>query len=487
MTAVVDQSEVAPIAGVEIIGLDEYRERRGEFDAAIGQLGNNLFHEFVYREAMEHPMVVVLHDLVLHHLVFETTIGRGDGDAYVQAIEASEGRGGATVARSRHRFRADLANFLFPASSDLAGRSRAVIVHNRWAAEELRRRGVKTPIVVIGHPVDESAAPPTEADRIRVRADLGFSPRDRVIGMFGFLTAAKRPEVVFEAFAKARRRAPNLRLLVVGEAPPKSDVDPIALAKRFGIADGAWSSTGFVPDDRFDVLLAAVDRVVNLRYPSAGEMSGPLIHAFRLGRPVAVSEIAQFAELPSEIVTHIPLTGEESDALAEFMLRRGDEEAIRDAQREWLRENAARERIVAGILQAIAGESSIGAVAPMAPSSLPLTPRFTVERLDASPSESGWRAEVAIRNDGPEHYRAAAFGEPSLRFLAKAWAEEREVGVVWIAPSGDLRPGGHFEATVELPREANSITILVAISGVPHLDREPIARIAIQAWASPAF
>lgn len=480
VTAVVDQEQVAPLPGLEILRLSEYRKRRGEFDRVVGQIGNNLFHEFVYAEAMEHPMVVVLHDFVLHHLIFEMTIARGDRESYVRAIEASEGIAGAVIAGTRHRVPGEAANFLYPASSDLARRSRGVVVHNRWAAEELRRRGVETPIVAVGHPFDESVPPPRAAERQRAREELGLSPAHRVIGMFGFLTAAKRPEAVFEAFAKAYRRDPNLRLLLVGEAPPNSNVDPISLAKRFEVPDEAWRVTGFVSDERFDRLLAAVDRVVNLRYPSAGEMSGPLIQAFRIGLPVAVSRIAQFADLPGEVVTHIPLTaGEEIDSLAAFMAGDADQERIRSAQRAWLRENAAMERVVEGYLRALAGENDVGAIPPIAPSSLPLTPRFTVERLQASPTGSGWRAELVVRNDGAESYRAAAFGEPSLRFLAKGYAGEREIGARWIAPTGDLPPGGSMEATAELPREATQIAIFVAISGVPHFDKAPIARLEL--------
>ena len=49
--------------------LDGYR--RDDFDHVIYHLGNNPFHEFVYAEAMREPGVIVLHDLVLHHLIVE--------------------------------------------------------------------------------------------------------------------------------------------------------------------------------------------------------------------------------------------------------------------------------------------------------------------------------------------------------------------------------------------------------------------------------
>ena len=63
--------------------------------------------------------------------------------------------------------------------------------------------------------------------------------------------------------------------------------------------------TGYVDDAEFDDYYAAADRLVNLRYPSAGETSGTLIRAFEAGKPVAVSDYAQFAELPDDVVTKI--------------------------------------------------------------------------------------------------------------------------------------------------------------------------------------
>ena len=79
--------------------LDGYR--REDFDLAIYQLGNNPHHAFVYAEAMERPGVAVLHDVVLHHLIVEMTLARGDVEGYVDALRASHGEAGAAWARGR--------------------------------------------------------------------------------------------------------------------------------------------------------------------------------------------------------------------------------------------------------------------------------------------------------------------------------------------------------------------------------------------------
>ena len=91
--------EAAGAPAWPLIGFSEYRSRRSEFDAVVYQLGNNPHHEWIYGEAMAHPGTIVLHDFVLHHLIVEMTLARGDVEGYVSAMRANHGRAGAAWAR----------------------------------------------------------------------------------------------------------------------------------------------------------------------------------------------------------------------------------------------------------------------------------------------------------------------------------------------------------------------------------------------------
>jgi glycosyltransferase involved in cell wall biosynthesis len=297
---------------------------RGSEDVAVYQMGNNPHHEEIYNEAMTSPGVVVLHDVVLHHLIVEMTLARGDADGYARSLRANHGAAGEAWARGRAAgLHSEMGNFLFPASIELANRSRVVIVHNQWARDLLMSFDVRTPIHVVPHP------------HVGQEGRLSSTGRRRA-GVFGFLTTAKRGEVIVEAAKRA-----GIELLIVGEAAPNID------ASKF-------NTTGYVSDEEFDAYYAQVDRIVNLRYPSAGETSGTLIRAFQMGKPVAVSNYAQFAELPDDCVVKIPLGEGEVDALAGFFERDFDVDAIARAQRKWLDENAALEKTVEGYVRAIA-------------------------------------------------------------------------------------------------------------------------------------
>jgi glycosyltransferase involved in cell wall biosynthesis len=404
--------------------------------ADIYHLGNNPFHEAIYRLAMERPGIVVLHDVVLHHLIVEMTLARGDVEGYVAALRASHGEAGEAWARGRAAGMHDeIGNFLLPASIDIARRSKAVIVHNRWAAALLLSFGVETPVHVVPHPYMHEEA----------RRSVAV-PSGRIIGLFGFLTAAKRADVVLAAFGRAREIDPSLTLLVVGDPAPNIDVDAM---RRDSVV-----FTDYVPDEDFSSYYAAADRLVNLRYPSAGETSGTLIRALDAGKPVAVSDYAQFAELPDDIVTKIPLGGDEVNMLTEFMLR-GSVDPNR--QREWLESHCTIEHTIAGYLGVLNGtwpaENGRGVSRVV-----PLLPRLEVVSID--------EASVTLRNIGDFTILTRVYGQPSYRLIAN----DR-----WIELPFDLAPGEVVR--IELQEMRGTVRLAHAVQGIPMLDAEPFAEV----------
>ena len=393
-------------------------------------LGNNPHHAWIYEEAMRTPGVIVLHDLVLHHLIVEMTLARGDIDGYVAALEANHGEAGAAWARGRAAgLHSEMGNFLMPASVVVANRSRAVIVHNRYAAERLQSFGVTAPIRVVPHPFERQQ--PARARRDAVRTQHGFASDDRVIGLFGFLTSAKRAEVVLAAFSRARVRHETLRLLIVGEPAPNIDVDALR-------GDGI-TFTGYVPDEEFAAYFAAVDRLVNLRYPSAGETSGTLIRAFEAGKPVAVSDYAQFAEFPDDCVVKIPFGDREFETLADFFVRDLADPAA--AQAKWLRENASMELTVRGYLAAL--EDASRESHPAITRTIPLFPK-----LDAALHGD----VVVLRNTGDFTLRTRTYGEPGYRLMMLTFDGDRVTDDRWVELPRELRPGDTAKVGLPLAR-----------------------------------
>lgn len=476
VTAVVAQDEVTDSGGVPVLRFEEFVARRDEFDAVYCQIGNNPHHEVFYRYAMAQPSIVVLHDLVLHHLIVEMTLARGDVEGYVAALRANHGEAGAAWARGRAAgLHDEIGNFLFPASMELARRSSHVIVHNHYAREVLLRHGVDTPVTVTGHPLPSIG---THDDaRQSLRAAHGFSNEHTVIAMFGFVTAAKRPRVVFEAFGRALRHDDRLRLLVVGQPAPDTSLQQ--LAADADIPDSFWQSTGYVSDDDFVRYLAAADRVVNLRYPSAGETSGPLIHVLAAGKEIAVSDYGPFASLPSGVAVRIPLGEGELDALVAFMIAEG-RTTDRAEQLRWLEEWCDTPRIVRDYMSAAAAAAAApahGDATPATPRELPL---FAAWRLEESVKLSDGRLRLTLRNTGSVLVANPLFGEPAARFVAKFVTADGEViADTWLRPAGDVEPGASISVDVTSPPRAKRLTLAAAMEGVAIVDDTPFATLEL--------
>jgi hypothetical protein len=61
--------------------------------------------------------------------------------------------------------------------------------------------------------------------------------------------------------------------------------------------------------------VGACDICVSLRAPTMGETSGSVIRALVLGKPLVVSEVGWFAELPDEVALKVPVDAHETETL----------------------------------------------------------------------------------------------------------------------------------------------------------------------------
>ena len=72
----------------------------------------------------------------------------------------------------------------------------------------------------------------------------------------------------------------------------------------------------YVPEERLNALIARADVCVSLRAPTMGETSGVALRALSLGRPLVVSDLGWFAELPDEVALKVPVDEHEAETLA---------------------------------------------------------------------------------------------------------------------------------------------------------------------------
>jgi glycosyltransferase involved in cell wall biosynthesis/SAM-dependent methyltransferase len=291
---------------------DEIHARR-PFDLCVYHLGNNPHHEYIYDRAIRTPGLIVMHESCMHHLIAWKTLARGDEDAYRDEMFYAYGRMGARVADMRaEAVSSEYQQFLMPLNRGVVQGSLGVVVHNAYAVSNLEGLNGDIPVEVIPHHLSPRAYEFDGMDKIECRRGLGIPEDAWVIASFGFITQSKRIPAALAAFKRLLGQVPNSMFLVVGEDHQKCGVAP--LIEELGLRERV-RLTGYVSEDDFFRYLKAVDVVVNLRYPTAGETSGTLIRALGAGLPVVVTDFGQFAEFPDDVCLKVAATESEEREL----------------------------------------------------------------------------------------------------------------------------------------------------------------------------
>jgi glycosyltransferase involved in cell wall biosynthesis len=333
--------------------------RHPRADVRLYHVGNDPdAHGWIVDALRERPGVVVLHEAVLHHLIAGITIGRGDGKAYLAAMERELGVVGRLLGLGV------LDNLLpllwetrpqdYPLVGTILDLATGLVVHSETVEAAARAHGYGGPVWRIPHPAWPH--PAVEA------ADVAGEP---LIGCFGYLNMNKRIPQLLEAFARLRTRHPGARLLLVGASAERFDLD--RRLERLGLAgDPSIVREDYVPEERLWSLIAACDVCVNLRFPTMGETSGSAIRVLSLGKPLVVSDVGWFSELPGEVALKVPVDAYETRTL-EAALALLCEPAARDAMSRAAVACGAREHdlarcadLYAAALEEAAGREAVG-------------------------------------------------------------------------------------------------------------------------------
>ncbi len=315
-------------------------------DLCLYHVGNDPeAHGWIVAALQRRPGLVVLHELAIHHLVAGITLGRGDAAGYLDAMERCHGLVGRLLAH------AVLDNRIpplwetwpheFPLTGEVLRYATGLVVHSRYVEEGARQAGYGGPIWRIPHP----AWPSPEAEP----AEIEGSP---LIGCFGHLNETKRLPQLYAAFELLRARRPSARLLVVGPASARAAEPPPP--------PGAVRE-GYVEEARLWSLMAACDVIVSLRAPTMGETSGTVMRALSLGKPLVVSDLGWFSELPKEVAVKVPVDEQEVERLASALDLLAADEARREAMAAAARRLAASDHALERVAELYAAALEEGA------------------------------------------------------------------------------------------------------------------------------
>lgn len=313
--------------------LAAHRER--PFDLAVYQMGNGPDHAFLYDLLPRVPGLLVLHDLVLHHsrarMFLESPEAlayarepanaglrdraRPQLDAYRLELARSYPAQAERLAEAHLATVGTLLPYAYPLFRIPVESSRVTAVHNRFMAEAIEEEVPGARTARIAMPMAPVAVDPRSVADLRAR--LGIAPADLVVGCFGLLSREKRVESVARAVARAAPHYPSIRLLLVGPLPDRDGLE--RLLARLGVA-GRTVVTDRVPFEELPAHIEAADLVAHLRYPTARETSAALLRVLAQGRPVVISDLEHWDEIPAAAVVRADTTDEEG-ALTRAILR----------------------------------------------------------------------------------------------------------------------------------------------------------------------
>jgi glycosyltransferase involved in cell wall biosynthesis len=269
------------------------------YDLCLYQMGNSPFHEYVYGYLFQNPGAVVFHDTCLLHSRSEMLLKRQMTEEYRNELRAVYPEHAEEIANAIIPSAAgDALFYQFPLFELVLRSSLAAATHTHFAAKQLSIS--ETPVVTIPHLTLKGG---NDSKREEYRGKF-------VIASFGYVTKAKRIDLLLQAVAEIRTEFESIFCVIVGDIEDRVQLDRDI--QRFGLNDSV-SITGRVDLQDFLGWMGRADAIVNLRFPSAGEMSGTLIRALATGKPVIISRLQSLQEIPDDAALRVRPDYELSD------------------------------------------------------------------------------------------------------------------------------------------------------------------------------
>lgn len=314
-------------------------QRRRHYDAVVYQMGNSPAHAYMYQTALDVPGILVLHDTLLHHLIMAMLFKGRRVREYRELMERRYGDAGREVAGRVLKGQVPASLFDFPLSEEIIDASRAVIVHSQASVDQVRSwsPGASAYQVPMGIPV------PAEIERGAARRALGLPEDEFILASVTHVNPYKRLDVVLRALRRLREDVPA-RLLIAGTVSPLVPLQ--RMVALLGL-DDAVDILGFVDDVQARLIVAAADVCVNLRYPTAGETSASLLRIMGSGRPVMVSDVGSFRELPDDAAIKVPVDALEEEMVLGLLRALSSDPGLRESIGRNAREFVCREHSLA--------------------------------------------------------------------------------------------------------------------------------------------
>jgi glycosyltransferase involved in cell wall biosynthesis len=275
-----------------------WRQRAEPYDLTVYQIGNSSHHDYIWPYLFRYPGLTVLHDVHVHHAraaVLLRTRRPGDFRAEFAANHPDVSADLAELAVAgfdSHLY------YTWPMCRLILEASRLTAVHAPPIAAQLREEVPAAHITTIRLAQGERLS----ADRIArgraaVRSSYGINEAAVLFGVFGGLTPDKRVPQILDALSAVLPYAPSAHLLLAGASARHYDV--VTDVRQRGLEERVTITGYLATESELTDCIAACDVSLNLRWPTAREMSGPWLRALAAARPTITIDLAHLVDVPS--------------------------------------------------------------------------------------------------------------------------------------------------------------------------------------------
>jgi glycosyltransferase involved in cell wall biosynthesis len=275
-----------------------WRHRAEPYDLTVYQVGNSSHHDYLWPYLFRFPGLTVLHDVHVHHARAASLLRTRRPDDFRVEFAANHPDASADLAELAIAGFDNHLYYSWPMSRLIVEASRLTAVHSSPMASQLAAELPHAHITTIRlahgeRPSDERIA----RGRARVRASYGIADGAVLFGVFGGLTPDKRIPQILDALAAIVPYAPSAHLLLAGATA--RHYDPTVDIGQRGLDDRVTITGHLATESELTDCMAACDVSLNLRWPTAREMSGPWLRALAAARPTITIDLAHLVDVPS--------------------------------------------------------------------------------------------------------------------------------------------------------------------------------------------
>lgn len=287
-------------AGIRVMSAHDFvwRHRADPYELTIYQVGNSSHHDYIWPYLFRYPGLTVLHDAHVHHARAASLLRTKRAADFRREFAANHPETSVDVAELTIAGFDNHLHYFSPMSRLIIEGSRLTAVHTpalaRQLADEIPDARITDIRLAHGRRLS-----PAEIERARnaVRDRFGIPQDALVFAVSGGLAPDKRISQILSALDAIIPYAPSVRLLLAGA--PARHYDLAADVRDRGLDDRV-TMTGYLKTDaELTDCIAASDVSMNLRWPTAREVSGPWLRALAAGRPTVTIDLAHLVDVPS--------------------------------------------------------------------------------------------------------------------------------------------------------------------------------------------